>query len=387
VQEKCSLADKGQLDLCAMLQLRYRHFSEEYTMFKNHNNKQVPAVSRRTLLGALPLLGLAPSLFAQSAPAIRLQKINCFELRVADVQRTVAFYQDLFGMPVQSRYGDRVCLRVGAGPAFMAVRALLPGETAAITHLGYSVENFDLSSQQSALTALGYTSIDAPALSTPGIENAMRTWVRMREETPELYFADARGLVVQLSGSDYCGGSGPLGAVCGPPEAAPAGMFTLSEINHFTAFVSDGAAANTYYQETFGLKVQAYQGPNGQGPNGPVTGIGDGYQFVMYAGGGPAGANPNPTPANIHHGCFNMEGFDVEGILAKLTDYGLKARPDGTQATALMHYVSLRQPDRGGAEGGTPELYFTDPDGILMQLQDTSYCGGGGYLGSECLRG
>ena len=26
--------------------------------------------------------------------------------------------------------------------------------------------------------------------------------------------------------------------------------------------------------------------------------------------------------------------------------------------------------DRGGAKEGTPELYFTDPDGILIQLQD-----------------
>lgn len=358
--------------------------SEEYIMFKNHNNKTLPLVSRRTLLGALPLLGLAPSLLAQGTPPIRLLKINCFELRVTDVERTVSFYQDLFGMPVQSRYGDRVCLRIGAGPAFMAVRALQAGETPAITHLGYSVENFDLTTQQTALAALGYSNIDAPALSTPGIEHAMSTWVRMRGETPELYFADARGLVVQLSGSDYCGGSGPLGTVCGSPESAPAGMFKLAEINHFTAFVSNGAEANTYYQDAFGLEVQAYQGPNS-----PVTGIGDGYQFVMYAGGGgPGGGAPAAaTPANIHHGCFNMEGFDVDGILAKLTDHGLKARPDGTQAGPLMHYVSLRQPDRGGAEGGTPELYFTDPDGILMQLQDTSYCGGGGYLGSECLRG
>jgi hypothetical protein len=50
-----------------------------------------------------------------------------------------------------------------------------------------------------------------------------------------------------------------------------------------------------------------------------------------------------------------------------------------------MHYVTRRMPDRGGAPGGTPELYFTDPDGILLQLQDVSYCGGGGYLGDECL--
>jgi hypothetical protein len=50
----------------------------------------------------------------------------------------------------------------------------------------------------------------------------------------------------------------------------------------------------------------------------------------------------------------------------------------------MISYVSLRMPARGGAPGGTPELYFTDPDGLLMQLQDVRYCGGGGYLGDVC---
>jgi len=44
----------------------------------------------------------------------------------------------------------------------------------------------------------------------------------------------------------------------------------------------------------------------------------------------------------------------------------------------------MRMEDRGGAPGGTPELYFTDPEGLLMQLQDTSYCGGSGFLGNDC---
>lgn len=341
-----------------------------------NNNKPAFSLSRRGLLAALPALGLAPAVFGQGAPAIAVRKINCFEVRVADVARTVAFYQDIFGMPVQSRHGDRVCLRVGQGPAFMAIRQVLPGETPAITHLGYSVENFDVSTQQQALAALGYTSIDPPLLSAPGIENASHTWVRLRGDTPELYFADARGLIVQLSGPEYCGGTGPLGATCGPLETPPAGLFALSEINHFTAFVNDGAGANRYYQEIFGLSVQAYQGPNS-----PVNGIGDGNQFVMYAGPFPGG---EAAPANLHHGCFNMEGFDVDAILAKLSDYGLTAQ--GERAIGpMMHYVSRRQPERGGAVGGTPELYFTDPDGILMQLQDITYCGGGGYLGNECL--
>jgi hypothetical protein len=46
--------------------------------------------------------------------------------------------------------------------------------------------------------------------------------------------------------------------------------------------------------------------------------------------------------------------------------------------------VSLRLPNRGGAEGGTPEVYFSDPDGLAIQIQDAGYCGGGGYLGDQC---
>jgi hypothetical protein len=30
---------------------------------------------------------------------------------------------------------------------------------------------------------------------------------------------------------------------------------------------------------------------------------------------------------------------------------------------------------------GTPEPYFTDPDGLLIQLQNSNYCGGSGFLG------
>lgn len=348
-------------------------------MNTSNNNSRSSGISRRSLLAALPALMLVRSVLAASGPALHVRKINCFELRVGDVKRSVAFYQELFGMPVQSRLGGRVCLRVAQGPAFMAIRGVEAGEKPAITHIGYSVDNFELAAVQKALTAHGFDTIKPPALSLPGLDNAMKQWVRMRGETPELYFADARGLIVQLSDSSYCGGSGKLGAVCDKVESAAAGLFKLTQISHFTAFVNDGAGANTFYQDFFGLKVQAYQGPGS-----PVTGIGDGKQFVMYAGPFPGSEH---APASINHGCFNMENFKVDDVLAKLTAHGLTARPDGKQAGPLMHYVSLRQPNRGGAEGGTPELYFTDPDGILMQLQDPSYCGGGGYLGSECLKG
>ena len=45
----------------------------------------------------------------------------------------------------------------------------------------------------------------------------------------------------------------------------------------------------------------------------------------------------------------------------------------------------MRMENRGGAKEGTPEFYFTDPDGLVIQLQDVTYCGGGGVLGNVCL--
>ena len=42
----------------------------------------------------------------------------------------------------------------------------------------------------------------------------------------------------------------------------------------------------------------------------------------------------------------------------------------------------MRMPNRGGDPNGTPELYFSDPNGILLQVQDSKYNGGSGYLGN-----
>ena len=80
---------------------------------------------------------------------------------------------------------------------------------------------------------------------------------------------------------------------------------------------------------------------------------------------------------------MGMKNFDPAKVTQLLVDYGLK-KQDGQGRDPLVTYISLRMPNRGGAEGGTPELYFTDPDGLAIQLQDETYCGGGGFLGEVC---
>lgn len=343
-------------------------------------------LSRRTLLKAIPALSLSPALFAQSAASIAVRKLHSYGMRVSNVERSVQFYQDLFGASIQSRQGDTVCMRIGEGPRFFSLSPLQPGQQPGFSHIGLSVENFDLESVRDQLDAFGVARRAQPGPNEASLDVAMQSWTKTRRQseggsasgTEELFFADIEGLIYQLSGTDHCGGAGESGEVCERVEESSAdGMFRTIDLSHFTNFLANKDRANEFYTRTFGLGFQAYQGPAS-----PIVGVGDGIQFLMYVGGDQAGA---PTQqGRVDHVCLSVEDFDVDGIIAKLEDYGFTAREDASDTPPLVHWISMRMPNRGGIEGGTPEVYFSDPDGIRIQLQDAVYCGGGGYLGDDC---
>jgi catechol 2,3-dioxygenase-like lactoylglutathione lyase family enzyme len=193
---------------------------------------------------------------------------------------------------------------------------------------------------------------------------------------------------------------------------------SVRDLSHFTIAASDPGTVQSYV-DLFGFKPLAYQATT------PAWHVGNGVHFLMFMGGGgptragaggappaggppggraggapPAGGPPRgaaggaPPPgapgargparaAGIDHTCLSMTGFDPAKVTQMLVGYGLKQQ-EGQSRTPLVTYISLRMPNRGGAEGGTPELYFNDPDGLSIQLQDVTYCGGGGFLGELC---
>lgn len=308
-----------------------------------------------------------------SGPPLPAQSINHMTLSVSDPAASLDWYQGLFGMPIAARQGNTIVLQVGDGPQFMAIGGT-PSDSPRISHLCLAVENFD---DQHIVQILAEHGV-APA-EQPG---PMQSRVRMRGPefggapggTPELYFGDPDGIVVQLQDTSYCGGAGLLGETClAMPEPAPsAGLLALTEFNHFTLFVSDQPRSMALYQALFGMEVDTYQGAL------PVMRVGSGKQFLAMP------AVP-PLAGRIHHASMAVRNFDVDRIFALLEGYGLTVIGEASSASGpLQAYVTLRGSDRGGAPEGTPELYFTDPDGILIQLQDLSYCGGNRYLGDEC---
>jgi len=350
---------------------------------------QASALSRRTMLkamGGAAAMAMMPSVLAQEAKAapIPVRKIQNFGLRVTDVRRSLRFYQELFGMPVQARVGNTVCLQVGDGPIFFSLTPVRGRETPGITHIGLSVEDYDTDGLSAALTEHGLNRGPNLPPGQPQLSYANRIWTVTRPgtsgttNTRDLFFADSEGLTFQLCSPNHCGGGGEVGEQCPFPEASPSeGIMQLVDINHFTNFMSNSPRANQFYRDLFGLDYLAYQGPTM-----PTVGVGDGKQFLMFVGGAEEG-RPSRA-ARIDHVSLSVTDFDVDAILGKLTDYGLTARENPSETPPLSHWVSMRMPERGGAEGGTPELYFSDPDGIHIQLQHVDYCGGGGYLGDQC---
>ena len=317
------------------------------------------------------LIGTA---FAQSGRrSIPVTSLNHMTLAVSDPAASLAWYQGLFGLPIAARQNNTIVLQVGDGPQFIAIGGN-PSDNPRITHYCLATDNFD---HEEAVAILEEHGVEAANGSA-----AMQSRVRMRDEefggepggSPELYFGDKDGIVVQIQDSSYCGGAGLQGNEClASPEPAPSsGLINITEFNHFTLFVEDQQRAVQFYQDLFDLPIDTYQGGM------PILRVGSGREFLALA-------QVPPLAGRIHHASLNIDDFDVDRIFSLLEDYGLEILGEGGSASGpLQAYVTMRGPDRGGAPGGTPEVYFTDPDGILLQLQDRRYCGGAGYFGEEC---
>lgn len=154
------------------------------------------SLSRRELLGALALLVAAsPAAATQGAakPVGTVKSMNHVSIFVPNVQKSVEFYQGLFGMPLLTRQDPGINLSAGAG--FLGIYpAGATATTGSINHLCFGIENFD-----------------ADAVLKQLVERGIKGNIRLRGDTKELYFTDPDGIRVQLQDVKYVGGTGVLG--------------------------------------------------------------------------------------------------------------------------------------------------------------------------------
>jgi catechol 2,3-dioxygenase-like lactoylglutathione lyase family enzyme len=155
------------------------------------NRYEAGLISRRELLGALTAIAMAPEL-ATAKPSIGMAaSVNHVTIFVQDVQKSVAFYQRLFGMPVLTHQDPGVNLRVGS--SFLGIYPA-QGRPTGINHVCLGMKNFDVDAVVTKLAAADIAG-----------------HIRLRGDTKELYFTDADNVLVQLQDTSYRGGVGPLG--------------------------------------------------------------------------------------------------------------------------------------------------------------------------------
>jgi catechol 2,3-dioxygenase-like lactoylglutathione lyase family enzyme len=335
------------------------------------------SLTRRDVLYALPgLLGLNALLQGQQTAApFPTLAMNHVTLAVTNAKRSLEFYQRLFGLPIVATQGTIPILRVGSGPQFIALSER-PTAKPAIDHVCLTIDRFEVDRVMKTLAGFGVAAAQGAAGGLSG--GPLRARVRMRGEnaggakegTPEIYFGDPDGIVIQLQAASYCGGAGVLGEVCSSPPAGSKPPLVTREMNHVTLFVSDPKRSLEFYQRVFGLPIVARQAAI------PILRVGKGPAFIALNAAG------TQTPL-IHHVCLTIESFDPDRVMQTLASLGVK-KGGGASAEPLTAWVRMRGPEAGGAKEGTPELYFTDPDGITIQLQDIRYCGGSGRAGEVC---
>ena len=321
------------------------------------------AMTRRSALVALSATIASPAVMAQLKPVIQTRRLNNVMIAVSNVERSAAFYEKLFGPPV--RQGEATVFRVGEGPHFFALTAARGGAKPEFLSYGMTVADFDAERVMRTLADLGFGGAQ----------------ITRRGDTPELFIPDPNGIKVQLQHTSYGYGSGARGDALPPaPAAVGRPLFQLKTINHVTLTIANGPREKEFYQTAFGMPVRAMQGA------GATLAIGEGTDGVVFNA---AANNPNAV-SGINHVCYTIENFDPERVMAILIEAGLAPIEAGIPALVKPSTCWVRWRQRANNGGGptsplgTPELYFTDPDNIRVQIQDVSYCGGSGRLGQIC---
>lgn len=312
-------------------------------------------MTRRTALLSLPLIGRAARLLAQAGDqGLAVRALNHMTVTVSDRRRSLAFYQGLFGWPVQHNQGTSTGLRIGDGPQYVSLSQGRPNVASGIDHMCFTIEGFDVDRITAMLIRQGVAKGDTPQAG------ALKAWIRMRGEdaggapegTAEYYVTDADGIRFQLQDPRYCGGRGRFGEGCERLPARP-GRLTVRDYHAFTLRVADVPRTQRFYEGLFGMTVAA--GAGGDTNLRVGAGSAASQRLVLQRLSGD-GERPRTATATL-----TVEAFDPDQIRAALAASGvtLVSRSDAALAplTAFVEATTAR---------------FADPDGIVIQLAPPS---------------
>lgn len=123
---------------------------------------------------------------------------------------------------------------------------------------------------------------------------------------------------------------------CATQAGSAQSVMRGNSLNHVSLAVSDLDRSRQFYEQLLGLRVVSEQ------DNGINLGLGTGF----------LGLYDIPGTPRAHHLCIGVDDFELDAVAGKLRDNGLE--PSFNRGV---------------------EVYFRDPDDILVQLSAEDYRG------------
>jgi catechol 2,3-dioxygenase-like lactoylglutathione lyase family enzyme len=264
------------------------------------------ALSRRQLLGGLAGLAAASST-AQAAPLFRPSQLNHVTLWVSDLERSRAFYRNLFGGPQWTLSPDALCcFDLGANP--LGLYLVPRGTPLGIDHFCIGLRDFN---DDFALSTLKQQSMDAQkAVNGVGIQ-----------------FRDLDRIKVELVPENY---RNPRAEPQNGPQPPVQSLFRPVGLNHVTLQVTNLERSTKFYESLFGPSFDGQRA-------GTTFRLGMGVLALITDG---------VNPVGVDHFCVSVEGYEPDAVSEKLKRNGIPSQ-------------RLYSPN---------QVYVRDPDGILVQL-------------------
>lgn len=117
-------------------------------------------------------------------------------------------------------------------------------------------------------------------------------------------------------------------------------------MNHVSLSVNDVNRSADFYNRVLGMEIISRPGNGGLN-----MGLGNESFLGLYN---------LPNPGGMHHMCIGVEDYNADVLAEKLQDHGIDANVNR---------------DAANRTSGGDQLYFNDPDGILVQLAQHGYLG------------
>jgi len=266
-------------------------------------------IDRRTALGMLGAGILAAHRAAAADASLRFTGLDHVEFTVSDIDKSLAFYVQIFGNTVmKNNQTTRRYIKLGG-----CYIALDKTQDIRVDHYCAGIEGFNIAAVHAYLQQSGIAYRDFPS-------------------GKDLAVADPDGIRTQLATND---GWTQLASGTASPESVAAGagpIFRPTGLDHILLNVADLEKSAAFYTKIFG----------------PVT-RSDGDRTWFQAGKSRVGLlqTPSGRRPGVNRYCVSAEAFNYDAVVKKLEQAGAK----------------LEAPDTTGS----PQ--FRDRDGFLVQVK------------------